>query len=200
MRLRFLMVAVVVFCCASPASAQYFRNSAFSVKAGWLGLGSTWDNATRQKIWNMSDEGVIGAGANFAIGYNLWLDSSAMIGGGQLVIPDPQEILFTLGIDTGLRYNFLDEKVRPFVAGHIQYLQVVTPSAQIPGNAFFGNAPFWIGARVGGGVEVFVIDDQSLMAEVTINGYIGANTPPPGGIATFVLPAGSGLLSYQIYF
>lgn len=199
MRLRFLVVAVVVFACA-PASAQYFRNSAFSVKAGWFGLGSTFDNLTQQTIWNMTDQVAVGAGANFAIGYNLWLDSAAIIGGGALVIPDPQETLFTLAIDTGLRYNFMEERVRPFIAGHVSYLQVVTPSAQIPQNAFLEGAPFWVGARLGGGVELFLLDDQSLMLEATLNGYVGANDPPLNGPRTYVLPALQALASYQIYF
>jgi hypothetical protein len=204
MRLRLLLVVVLASAFASPASAQYFRNNAFTIKAGWMGLGSTWDSATGLKMWNMSDQVQIGAGYSYALGYQLWLDTSATLGMGALRIPDDefggQQLIADLTIDTGLRYNFLEERVRPFISGHINYLQVVTPSAQIPANTLTG-APFWVGARVGGGLELFHVDEQSVLIEATITGYVGINSPPkPNGDLTYVLPATQAQLSYQIYF
>jgi hypothetical protein len=204
MSLRFFVVAAFVFgfFAAAPAEAQFFRNNAFTIKAGWLGLGDTFDGATDLKLWNAGDQGQVGAGYNTALGYNLWLDGSAFVGIGYVRIPDnaPQQVLFSYAIDTGLRYNFLNERVRPFVSGHLQYLQIMTSSVDIPRNDLFGGSPFWVGARAGGGVELFHVDNQSFMLEATLNGYFGANVPPDGGVASIVLPAAQAQLSYQIYF
>lgn len=204
MRLRLFVVAIFVcaFFSAAPSNAQFFRNNAFTIQAGWMGLGSTWDNATNLKLWNMTDEVVLGGGYSFAVGYNNWIDISATLGGGSVIITSEPTapILFTLEINTGYRYNFLEERFRPFVCVKGQYFQVVTGSAEIPNNAFFGNSPFWVGARVGGGAEFFHLDDQSIQLEATLNGYFGANNPPPGGDASFVLPSSSATVTYFIYF
>jgi hypothetical protein len=195
------LVAGVGF--ASPAQAQFFRNQGVSFSAGWLGLGTTWDGLTSQKLWNIHDQGALGAGYFTAIGYNLWLDAAASIGASTTRITEADfEPIFSFNLSTGLRYNFLEERLRPFVSGHIHYLQIipVTANPPIPTNAFLGNAPFWVGGRAGGGVEYIFADEMSVLLELNVGGFVGANTPPPNGPQTFVLPAATGRLGYQIYF
>ena len=204
MRLRSLVVVAVVLACvapAAPANAQFFRNNAFSFDVGWQGMGSTFDAIAGDKLWNINDQVTLGAGYATALGYTLWLDAHASIGVSTVRITDLDiEPIVTLNIWSGIRYNFLEEDLRPFVSVAGQYLQVVTASNNIPLNALFGNAPFWVGARVGGGVEYFVVDDQSLLLDAQIAAYFGANSPPPGGIASLVLPATLVRVGYQIYF
>jgi hypothetical protein len=208
---RRLVVAFVVawaLCGAAPAQAQFFRNNGISVLVGWKGLGSTWDGATGEKIWNLSDQGTIGMGYFTALGYNLFFDVlQAEIGMGaeRLVTGRQPGPMFSFSATSGVRYNFLEERVRPFVSGHLQYLQIipVTPNPEIPTNALTGNAPFWVGARVGGGCEFFVMDEISLLAHAGLTAFTGLNSPPPGaapGITNFLLPQAHGGLTAHVYF
>ncbi len=201
MRLRLLVVAALAVAGASPAQAQFFRNNAFSFDVGWQGMGSTFDALAGDPLWNINDQLTLGAGYTGAAGYQLWYDFHTSFGVSTVRISDLDiEPIVTLNLWTGLRYNFLEEGVRPFVSVAGQFLQVLTPSANIPLNALFGNTPFWVGARLGGGIEYFFVDDQSLLLDAQLAGYLGANSPPPGGIATLVLPATLVRLGYQIYF
>ena len=193
---------------AAPAQAQFFRNNGISVLAGWKGLGSTWDGATGEKIWNMSDQGTIGMGYFTALGYNLFFDvlhAEIGMGAERLVRNRQAGPIFSFSASTGLRYNFLEERVRPFVSGHLQYLQIipVTPNPEIPTNALTRNAPFWLGARVGGGCEFFIMDEVSLLAHAGLTAFTGLNSPPEGaspGITNFLLPQANAGLTAHIYF
>ncbi len=195
-------------CGAAPAQAQFFRNNGISVLVGWKGLGSTWDGATGEKIWNMSDQGTIGMGYFTALGYNLFFDvlhAEIGMGAERLVRNRQAGPIFSFSASTGLRYNFLEERVRPFVSGHLQYLQIipVTPNPEIPTNALTGNAPFWLGARVGGGCEFFIMDEVSLLAHAGLTAFTGLNSPPEGaspGITNFLLPQANAGLTAHIYF
>lgn len=206
--LRRLLVGGVFFAtlaAASPAQAQFFRNNGISVLAGWKGLGSTFDGLTGSKIWNMSDQGTIGLGYYTALGYQLWFDIlQAEIGMGaeRLVTGRQPGPIFSFSATSGVRYIFLEERVRPFVSAHLQYLQIipVIENPEIPTNALTGNAPFWVGARLGGGCEFFIMDEVSLLAHVGMTAFTGLNSPPPGGVTTFVLPQANAGLNANIYF
>jgi hypothetical protein len=76
----------------------------------------------------------------------------------------------------------------------------VTENPPIPVNTFLGNAPFWVGARGGGGVEWVFADELSLLLELNVGAFVGANDPPPNGSRTFVLPASTGRLGILVYF
>ena len=152
MRLRSFIVAAVLFVCAAPAQAQFFRNNAFSFDLGWQGMGSTFDSIAGDPLWNINDQLTIGAGYTGAAGYQLWYDLHTSLGMSTVRITDLDiEPIVTLNIWTGIRYNFLEEGLRPFVSIAGQFLQVVTASKNIPLNALFGNTPVWVGARLGGG-------------------------------------------------
>jgi hypothetical protein len=204
MRRSLLLVAVVVALAAAPSRAQFFRNQGVAFSAGWQGLGSTWDAAAGAPLWNIHDQVTLGAGYFSALGYNLWFDSLVQLGASTVRISDQAngEPIFSLGVSPGIRYNFLEERFRPFVSAHIHYLQIipVTAAPAIPRNTFLGSAPFWVGARAGLGAEYIFGDEQSFLLEATMAGFVGANAPPLNGPATFVLPASTARLAYLVYF
>ena len=206
MRLR-VFVVVAVLCCffgADRASAQFFRNNAFTGAVGWQGEGSTFDALAGGKLWNIDDNLTLGAGYTTALGYDLWYDLDVSIGISKVRIPDGADFIPIVALNVfpaGIRYNFLPESFRPFVSASGGTMVVLTPvGKQIPTNDFFGGSSFWAGLRLGGGAEYFFIDDQSLMLDAQFVAFIGANQPPTGGIASFVLPATSVRLVYHIYF
>ena len=204
---RFILLVVLGLACAAPAQAQYFRNHGIQApNIGWMGLGSTWDTVTGQRMWNIHDQVTIGSGFFTALGYQFWFDNQASLGASSVIISNETfEPIFSLNISSGLRYNFLEERLRPFVSAHIHYLQIisVTPNPPIPVNAFLGNSPFWVGLRAGGGVEWFFADEMAVQVELAMLGLAGANSGPPASVdgrGTLVLPATVGRLSYNIYF
>ena len=205
---RLVLACVVVssWLLAAPAEAQFFRNNGIGVQFGWKGLGSTFDGLTGQKIWNTTDQATVGMGYYQALGYQLWFDIlQAEIGmGAERIAPEGRDIapIFSFSATTGVRYIFLEERFRPFIGAHVQYLQILPVAADpdIPINALTGNAPFWVGLRLGGGVEYFFGDDISLIAGLHLAGFAGLNEPPKNGLQSFILPQASGGLNLNIYF
>jgi hypothetical protein len=208
MSLRRLVVAcafLVVGVGSVPAQAQYFRNNGISFLLGWKGLGDTVDGISREKIWNVSDQATIGAGYFTAVGYNLWLDllqAEIGIGTERLVEGRPRAPMFSFSATSGVRYFFLEERFRPFVGAHLQYMQLIPSieTTQIPRNVLTNYSPFWVGARLGGGAEYYFADEFSVLLHLDATALVGLNAPPPGGLATYVLPQFSGGLAANIYF
>ncbi len=204
MRFRGFVVVAFFFCAffgSARADAQFFRNNAFTVAVGWQGMGSTFDAIAGDKLWNINDQLTLGAGYTTAIGYDLWYDLDVSIGVSTVRVSnlDFEPILTLNAFPGGLRYNFMPEAFRPFISVSGGTTVVLTPSANIPTNTLFG-APFWVGVRTGGGFEYFFADDVSFLLDAQFVTYLGANLPPPGGIASIILPATSvrGLL--HVYF
>lgn len=225
MRSAHLLLAAVfvssVALSAAPARAQFRNQGIQAPNVGWLGLGSTWDtimhggSAAEQNLnvpgakpefgWNLIDQPTIGAGYFFAIGYDLWVDNQVAIGAMTTVIDDQdaRTPVITLAASSGIRYNFLSERVRPFIGAHIQYLQLLAfpaagATAPIPGNSFLGNTPFFIGLRPSGGVEWIFGDEMSVMAELGIIGFLVPDADR--GAGGLFLPSSLARLSYNIYF
>lgn len=195
-------VVVVMAGWSAPAQAQFFRNNAFTVAVGWQGMGSTFDAIAGDQLWNINDQVTLGGGYTTAIGYDFWYDLDVSIGLSTVRISDQDfEPIIALNVfPGGIRYNFLDERFRPFLSGSVGTMVIVTPSANIPSNDLFGGTPFWAGARAGGGAEYFFADDQSLLLDAQAVAFFGANRPPPGGLGSIILPATSVRLVYHIYF
>lgn len=198
---------------STPARAQ-FRNQGVQASLGWLGLG-TWDRvihegkAARQtppeEGWNLTDQPTLGAGYFFAVGYDLWVDSQVVLGAWTTVLDnsDTNTPVITLAASTGLRYNFLSERIRPFFSAHIQYLQLIAfppagATASIPGNGFLGNTPFFIGVRPGGGVEWVFGDEVSVTAELSMVGFLVPDADR--GLGGLFLPASTGRVYFNVYF
>ena len=202
MRRLLLLVTVATALFAAPADAQFFRNAGVGVGVGWQGLGSTWDTVANRSLWSVEDEVTVSATGFAALGYNLWFEAGGGIGLSAVRYSSKDEWIFSGTFSSGLRYNFLDERFRPFVSGHINYLTLFPPptGGTIPSNGWFGGSANWGGFSGGGGVEYIFSDEQSLLFEAQMLGYLGAITPAGGGGSIFALPASSARLAYQIYF
>lgn len=218
----FLVVAVALLvgvAWAEPAAAQ-FRNNGVQPTIGYLGLGSLWDRAINggsiaeqnadqgpdaavDEGWNMTDQPTVGVAYFRAIGYQLWWDNSFVVGVGTTIldVDDEPTPLVTTSLCTGLRYNFLEERHRPFVSGHLHYLQVIALGGAvppIPANVNFGNTPFFIGFRPGVGYEWVFGDEQSLQAEISLAGFLVFDDKR--GLGNLFLPASVARIGYNIYF
>jgi hypothetical protein len=218
-----LLVALVVVAglsYARPAHAQFRNQGVYLPVGGYLMLG-TWDrvlhggNPANQNLavkggapdpgWNLTDEPQLGAGYFHAAGYDLWWDFSASIGAWTTVIDvgDKNTPVITVLTSAGARYDFLEERVRPFVALHLDYLQLLAfPSAgltaPIPGNGFLGNDPFFIGVRPSGGVEWIFGDEMGVLLEAGPTGFL---VPDPNrGLGGLFLPAAVVRAGLTIYF
>lgn len=191
-----LWALVAVTLLQASASLAQFRNQGMQLPSvGWLGMGTTTDGINRAfgKTWGATDQFTLGVGYFRAMGYNLWWDNQTAMGfGGAIQTGDPKTIV-SLNASTGLRYNFLDERHRPFVAGHIQYVQIFNAEGtSVQGNDALGGQPLWVGPRLGGGYEWVFGEEMSLQAEVSGVVLLNLDTPPK-----FTALA---RLSYNVYF
>lgn len=202
-RLETLVVTAGLFVAislgASPAQAQYRNNGMKIPSVGWLSLGtsSEWLNTAvggPSNAWNATDQATLGVGYFRAVGYNLWFDVDTVLGfGGALTNTDPRTLVSLL-VSVGMRYNFLDEKHRPFVAGYIQYLQFFNAEGTlVAGNEVLGGFPLWVGLRPTVGYEWFFADEMSLQGEVAPIAFIGLDqfAPKLSALVRF---------SYNVYF
>lgn len=144
--------------------------------------------------WQTSDQITLGVGYFRAMGYQLFWDNQTVVGfGGTQNLGTAAKTVVSLNVSTGLRYNFLDERHRPFVSGHFHYLQIMnTEGTGVQGNPALGGALFWVGARIGGGYEWFFAEEMSVMGE--LNGIVFANldqNPKFSSVAR---------LSWNVYF
>ena len=199
-----LLVVLALVCgfSAAPAHAQFYRNNGISFQGGWLGLGSTFDGALnaitgQPKSWNVVDQPTLGIGYFSAIGYSMWFDNQVALGGSveRITVGTQQKPVFSLSVSSGLRYNFMDERVRPFLSAHVLYLQLINvANADLPQNLLLGGQPFWVGLQGGGGLEWIFGDEQGVQIEAAMVGLIGFNK------TGFLLPAATARLSYNVYF
>lgn len=175
-----VLVAAFVFSVALPAAAQ-FRNNSFQFEIGAMGFGTTSDFVLREvgAEWTISDQLTISAGGMRWIAGNLWYDGDATVGVGQGIATGAGFAgVFSASTSQGLRYNFLDEKHRPFVAAHLVVNSLFAPfalAAPPPANTILGQS-LWIGGRVGGGYEYYIWDEVSIQGEFNVIGYV--DIPP----------------------
>ena len=113
--------------------------------------------------------------------------------------------MFNLQVSHGLRYMFFNEKHRPFVSGHIQYLNLFVPSGRdrvndgeitrkLPGNDFLLGQPFWVGARFGGGYEYIFMEEMGLEIEAGLVGLFGFYE------GDLIRPSAVARVGWNIYF
>ena len=190
------LVVAATFLGAAPASAQFRNNGLQLPNVGWTSMGTTSDfiNRSYGVPWGATDQITLGVGYFRAMGYNLWWDNQTALGfGGSVNKGLYAKTVVSLNVSTGLRYNFLDEKHRPFVAGHIHYVQLFnTEGSEVQGNAALGGAPLWVGGRVGGGYEWFFAEEMSVQGELDGVVFFNLDHPPKvSAVARF---------SYNVYF
>jgi hypothetical protein len=224
-----LLIPALVVVAASTlfsgeAAAQYRNNGIKMPAIGWMGMWTTdWVQGLYDNTWDASDQVTIGTGYFRALGYNLWLDVEVDFNAGTAKFSSqPFWPLIGFNSSVGLRYNFLDEEFRPFVAGHVHYLWMFNtfdagriPPGPImrvndPNQLFsgFGIPPqsMWVGVRGGGGFEWFFLptfrnmgvdiplfyDEMSLQAE--FNPAVFAD------LAGIPLLSSVARISYNVYF
>lgn len=159
-----------------------------------MGTTSDFINRAYGTDWGATDQITLGVGYFRAMGYNLWWDNQTALGfGGAVTDGIYPKTAVSLNVSTGLRYNFLDEKHRPFVSGHIHYVQLFNADPKyVPGNAALGGTPLWVGGRFGGGYEWFFAEEMSVQGEV--NGVVFLNLDQPPKVSAIAR------LSYNVYF
>jgi hypothetical protein len=189
-----LVIGTLMF--AASASAQY-RNNALEVTSGWAFMGSLDpinESYASLNAWGVTDQFVIGAGIKSAIGYSAFFESEASLGfGGGINVGAVAKTVVGLYLSAGGRYNFLDEKFRPFVAGHIQYLQFFnTEGTEVRGNAALGGAALWVGLRPVVGAEYFFMEENSLQVDLSPTVYVNLDQAPKFG--------GQLQVSWNVYF
>lgn len=185
---------------ADEAKAQFRNNGMKLPSVGWFAMNPSaeWLNEAvggPGNRWNASDQLTLGVGYFRAVGYNLWFDVDTVLGlGGQLSTGTVERTLVSLQVSLGLRYNFLDEKHRPFVAGYIQYLQFFNVAETIvAGNDQLGGYPLWVGLRPTVGYEWFFLEEMSFQGEVAPIVFLGLDAFAPKFSALV-------RLSYNVYF
>lgn len=202
--LETFVVALGLFCAvlfsADDARAQFRNNGVKLPTVGWFAMNpsSEWLNVAAggpQNRWNATDQVTLGVGYFRAVGYDLWFDVDTVLGfGGQLTEGPIERTLVSLQVSLGLRYNFLDEKHRPFVAGYIQYLQFFNVASTIvAGNDQLGGYPLWVGLRPTLGYEWFFLEEMSFQGEIAPIAFIGLDAFAPKFSAVV-------RLSYNVYF
>jgi hypothetical protein len=215
---------------STSAHAQYRNNAVQLPSVGYMAMW-TADQPIKLLLtnlnvgndtdwqWNSSDHITLGTGYSRALGYNLWYEVQAAVGFGAATYPPsgvnfPQvHPLVSLSTSTGLRYNFMDEDYRPFVAGHINYLWLYNtqgPSGESLGiqtNELLGGQSMWVGIRTGAGFEWFFMaslrgwgmdiplfyDEMSAQLEADTLFFVSLSQNP-------INPSGTVRLSYNIYF
>ena len=200
MNLKSLLAIIGLFAAcflATPqkAHAQY-RNTAIGFSAGWLGLSSLDGiNKTYGDVWGASDQLALGVTFRRAVGYNLFFENQTNLGlGGAQNTGATARTVPSLSNSTGLHYNFLDERHRPYVAGFIEFLFLFPPDdvTNIVGNAALGGQPLWVGIRPEIGYEYFIIDEQSIQFDVSPTVFINLDQAPKFGAHA--------KLSWNVYF
>jgi hypothetical protein len=213
---KWILVMATVVALSFPARAQYRNQGVQLPNVGVIDLG-TWDlvlnngHAARQNLgvagaipdhgWNVWDQPTVGAGYFLALGYDLWWDNQAAVGASTTVIDVGNGTpILTLQISSGLRFNFSEDRLRPFAAVHLEYLWLIGVSSAaipVPSNSFLSSNMF-LGLRPGGGVEWIFGDEVSFQAELD---FIGFLVPDKNrALGGLILPSSTLRLSYNIYF
>jgi hypothetical protein len=156
----------LVLCISQAGSAQYFGNNAFQVPfVGWMGLDNTSESVLDPKNrqpWQATDQLQLGFGYMRTImhGYHLWYTMQTALGFGYAKenLETSNRVVIGINVSSGLRYNFLEKRHRPFMIGQLEYLQFFN---QNPG---FGRA-FWIGFLFGPGYEWIFANNMGIQIE-----------------------------------
>lgn len=182
-----IRVLVLFALCSIPCQAQYFNRSAMQLPLiGWMGLDTTASALVLKnaKPWQSSDQVQIGFGYMHAIwSYNLWWITQGAVAFG-FETNTASNILIGINASSGLRYNFMTEYWRPFLAGQVEYLQFFHQTSNTQN--------WWLGFLLGPGVEWIFADDMGLQLETGMHVLSDFSNP--------VRFAWSARLSYQLYF
>lgn len=175
---------------SSPAQAQFRNNGIYLPQTGYLSL----ELINGPEKFGSSDAGFIGFGGLSSLGYNFWATYRLWLG---FSLPTGNhtgaDMLTTLHVIPGIRYNFLDEEFRPYVEAGFQTMWFLyTEGSNVPVNQALGNKAIFGGPRAAAGFEWYVYDEMSVSAEVAAHLYLT--------IGTFVAVGTSAMLGYTVYY
>lgn len=184
------LVVVLFFSLFATESQAQYRNNSLSGGLGWIAFNSLDGlNQSYGLPWGASDQLGLDVNLKNAIGYQTFLDSGAGLGfGGGLQAGAAVQTVVSLRVFTGIRYDFMSEKHRPFVAGYIQYLQFFNiEGTQIPGNPALGGQALWVGLRPTVGYEFFFMPEFSVQLDLAPTVYVNLDQAPKFGAQGRVL-------------
>ena len=196
--LGFTLCAAMMSAPAHAATA--WRNNALSLSLGWNGLDSSFGvvNSTTQGLTNwggVNDQFTLDLGTLNALGYNTWVSWTVGFGvGSGNAAPGVANAptVSTLNTAIGIRYNFLDEDHRPYIAFYFQYMHMFSNQLQFTlQNIGLGGTGAWFGARAGFGYEWIFYDEMGLQFEITpIAWFTWYDSPKIGAM---------GKVTYNVY-
>ncbi len=178
---------------SNASSAQYFGNNAFQVPfVGWMGFDTTAgglvDPALNQP-WQSTDQVQLGFGymRTLMSGYRLWYTVQTGLGFGYTKNYEQaaHQIVIGINVASGLRYNFLEKRHRPFIAAQGEYLHFFNLDAGT------GRA-FWIGILFGPGYEWIFGNNMGIQLETGAHALFDLLNP--------VRYTWASRLSYTLYF
>lgn len=170
-RISFWLGLVFSLAFSYEASAQYFsRNSVQLPAIGWMAMDSSFGAVNKIK-WGMTDQIQIGTGyARDIWDLKLWWLSETAVGFGfvNYLGAPPSRVAVTLQGSTGLKYNFLTQRWRPFAGAMVEVLQIFNAQKNAS-SLFIPSTPTWGALRPMIGLEWIFGIDMSVEAEL---GYV----------------------------
>lgn len=235
MKTKLLLIALTTLLAAGSASAQFRNNGIQIPTVGALGLGCLTpsaflvgdatpiclgnddyqrhyptNNPDAFNGWGLTHQPTIGVGYFRALGYDLWWDSQISIGIGASAFPGGNmAVTPSILVSSGVRYNFLDEEIRPFVSSHIEILTIPVGSQRNLSTvtSAVGDVAVFAGLRAGGGIEWFFLPAMRELDLVDDLFYDEMSLQLEGNMAIFAdlnsffpLIAQVGRLSFNVYF
>ena len=181
-----------LFCASHEAKAQYFGNHALELPAlGWMGFDTTAKFGANGNPWPMTDQGNVGINYRYAIlDYKLWLLLQSGIGFGYANTDNAanqHQIVVTYIGSSGLRYNFMEEWLRPFIQVQMEYLRLFNT----PTNAQ-GSSLNWLGFVCGPGLEWIFAPDMGIQIDTGLHALFDFSSPIRASWSTH--------LAYVMYF
>lgn len=180
---------------APSAHAQFRNNGIYLPQVGYMALETL--NFGQQ--YGSTDALLFGVGGHNSIGYNFWITYRLWLGFSFPTGDTPADapgVLTALHLMPGVRYNFLDEEVRPYAeVGFDTMWFLYTDNTNVVGNPALGGAAVFGGPRLAGGLEWYFLEEMSFVFELGAHLHlsIGTNT-------LFWAPGLSGLVGYTVYY
>ena len=193
--IRVCLIIAIALLPLKQAHAQYFGTDALQMPfVGWMGLGTTASSMQLKNAqpWQSTDQVQIGFGYMHALyDYSLWwvVQTAASFGFAQNFSQDTSRVIFGVNASTGLRYNFMQETVRPFVQGQFEYVQFFHQQVT---TQLTSSSNYWLGFLAGPGIEWIFGDDMGVQLEA--GGHVLTDFSDP------VRFAWNTRLSYMLYF
>ena len=175
--------------------AQFRNNGIYLPQLGYMSLELFGLNdGDPMGDFGSTDAGFFGVGGLSSIGYNFWATYRLWVGfslPSHNTLPAEPKVLTMLNVIPGIRYNFLNEEIRPYAEIGFHYLWFLYGYEAMPKNNAFGQ-PMYGAPRLAAGLEWYFYEEMSLSAEVAGELYIT--------IGTFLAPGVTTLVAYTVYY